>query len=90
MPNDNGHLEHLQGRIIALELLMRSWLAGEALAADSPLSAIEAMRNDTLATLQHVNRPINEEADAIWGEAADALNDHFEQAAARVRYHLSR
>lgn len=90
MPNDNGHLENLQGRIIALELLMRCWLTGEAMSSDDPLTTIQAMRDEMLGSLQNTTRPIDDASDAIWGEAADALNDTFEQAAVRVRYHLSR
>ena len=81
-------LDQLQGRVIAQELITRGFLCNLVMDFDDPEAALENLRRQMLASLQHIERPVNEESDAIWCHAADALNREFNQVATRVHNNL--
>lgn len=82
---NDAHLEHLQGRIIALELFMRGVLANFVAEDDDPEATIQRLRSEMIGSLQHVERPLNDAADRIWGHAADALHMQFDEVLNRLR-----
>jgi hypothetical protein len=84
--NRDDHLNYLQGRIIALELLVRGMLSNMIATSQR----VPEFRTGTLASLQMVERPIDEESDAIWGHASAALMEMFEQVEHRLRYEEDR
>ena len=78
-------LDQLQGRIIAQELITRGLVCSFVMDFDDPETALQKLRQELLASLQHIERRVDEESDAVWGHAADALNLEFDQVAKRVR-----
>jgi len=83
--NEDDYLIGLQGRIIALELVMRAWLTGEALKKPDPVSSVSETKAALYASLQHLDRPHDETSDAIWSKAVEALDLLFEQTEERVK-----
>lgn len=83
MIND-AHLHHLQGRIIALELVARAYLTGEALQGNDPITHVRSMRRSFFGSLQHVERSTDEASEQIWEEATQALTELFDQTERRV------
>jgi hypothetical protein len=83
--DDHDPLIDLQGRIIALELMMRAWLAGEALKKPDPVSSLRETKSALYTSLQGIDRPYDEVSDAIWSQAIEALDLLFEQAEFRVK-----
>ncbi len=81
---NDSDFEKLQGRIIALEILMRGFIWNLVSEYDDPKSALERLKSGMLASLQHIERPLNESADATWGHAADALCEQFDAVAHRI------
>lgn len=81
--------ENLQGRIIALELMMRGFLTKEALGAPDSLGAIDQMARELILSLQIVGRPADAHADAVFAEAGDAIRREMAQVRLRVEATLS-
>jgi hypothetical protein len=81
------YLETLQGRIIALELIATTYLAGLALMHSDPPALVDRMRREMFDSLQFAERPIDEASERIWAEAIAALNRRFDQAKQRVAHH---
>lgn len=79
----------LQGRIIALELLVRRVLA---LVLSDNLNTAEEfapMRRSFIASLQNVERAFGDEEDEIWGGAMAALEQHLDEIKTGLRKALS-
>ena len=76
---------HLQGRIIAVEFLARAWLVGEAMKKPDPVLTLQNTKNALYASMQGIERPFDETSDAIWSQAIEALDLHFQQAEFRVK-----
>ena len=87
MSNDD-HLVHLQGRIIALEFMMRGFLVGEMMKKQDPLSSLSEFKSGLFASLQHLDRPLDERSDAVWSEAVAAFEQLFAQTAQRLTFLL--
>ena len=85
MDDLTAHLHHLQGRIIALEVLMRGFLTDLAMKSDTPQVRAATMRKAFMASLQHLERPVGAAHDQIWSEAADALNLQFDCIETRLQ-----
>ena len=85
MKHNDDDLFDLQGRIIALELMVRSWLAGEAMKKPDPVSSLRETKRALYSSLQNLDRPHDETSDAIWSEAVEALDLLFEQTEMRVK-----
>ena len=81
-----GHLNNLQGRIIALELLMRGFIAktaGDSQPGD-PIAFLDEWKKAMFQSAQNLNRPVDEYADDVWGEAISALNLTFDSVKERL------
>ena len=78
----------LQGRIIALELIMRDLLALEAMKEADPVSSLRGTKSALHASLQTMGRPYDETSGAIWSEAVAALDRLFEETELRVKGRL--
>ncbi|WP_353642852.1 hypothetical protein [Mesorhizobium sp. WSM2239] len=79
----------LQGRIIALELLVRRVLA---LVLSDTLGTAEEfapMRRSFIASLQNVERAFGDEEDEIWEGAMVALEQHLDEIETSLRKALS-
>ncbi len=74
----------MQGRIIALELLVRGLLAEAVNRTDQPVEAATRMKSSMLASLQNVTRPVNDYSDQIWEAAADALRRQLDDVIHRI------
>jgi hypothetical protein len=83
-------LNHLQGRIVALELLMRNVLATEVIKTSDPIRSLQQTKNVLFGSLQKAERPADETFDAIWSEAVEALKMTFDQTEIRLREFLER
>jgi hypothetical protein len=77
--------EHLHGRVVALELMVRGFITELAMRHPDPASCVAGWRRDMLAVQQHVGWPFDEATDAIWAEAVTALNALFDAVETRVR-----
>ncbi|MEA1015588.1 hypothetical protein [Sphingosinicella sp. LY1275] len=85
MSNDDRLVE-LEGRIVANELFMRAVLTGlVANASDNPLATLAATRRDMMSTLQLLERPVNDHADAVWDAAVTAIELQFAQVENRIK-----
>lgn len=79
----------LQGRIIALELLVRRVLV---LVLSDTLNTAEEfapMRRSFIASLQNVERAFGDEEDEIWEGAMAALEQHLDEIETSLRKALS-
>ncbi|MBZ9976137.1 hypothetical protein [Mesorhizobium sp. BR-1-1-10] len=76
--------EHLQGRIIALEIFMRSEIVGLALKERDPAGYIKFMK-DALLTDFHSYAPNDPYSQKVMDEAKNALVHTFDQAALRLK-----
>ncbi|MER9306545.1 hypothetical protein NKJ06_23925 [Mesorhizobium sp. M0293] len=76
--------EHLQGRIIALELLMRAHVVRLALNERDPLGHIQFMKDAMLKDF-HTYAPKDPYSQSVMNEAKNALVHHFDQAAVRLK-----
>lgn len=81
--------DSLQGRIFALELLIRRVLT--LVLADKMNSADEflATRRSFMGSLQNIERAIGDEEDDIWAGATAALEQHLDEIEASLRKALS-
>jgi hypothetical protein len=82
----DDHLIGLQGRVVALELLVRALLADFALKSSEPLARAKGLQQEFLSTLQRLNRPVGEYEDAVWESAADHMRQTLEQVVQRISY----
>lgn len=78
--------KHLQGRIIALELIVRALLAEQATRSSRPLAHAKHLQSQFLGSLQHLQRESGIEEDEIWVQAADAMREQFAQVVQRVTH----
>lgn len=76
----------LEGRIGANEIFIRGLLALiiQSQPGD-PLKTLEADRREFKSSLQHLERPTGEHADAVWTAAADAIERQLDQVAIRLK-----
>ena len=77
---------HFQGRIVALELLIRSLMTGVVMDAGRNSVFVGEMRDEMLASLQLIQRDIGPYEDAVWSEATDALRSQFFEVGKRVAH----
>lgn len=80
------HTDWLQGRIIALELLVQGFMV-QATSEQTDLSPSQCIRDrekTMKSSLQHLPRPVNESSDQIWEAAADSLTLLFSNARIRI------
>lgn len=82
-------LEPLEGRIIAIELMMRGLLYEWCERAGS-LNDLAKVRDSLLGSLQNVDRPADERADRIWAEAIQAIRDTFANLENRAEHNQRR
>lgn len=80
------YLIGLQGRVVALELLVRALLADLALKSTEPLARARGLQREFLSTLQHLKRPVGEYEDAVWESAEDHMRQTLEQVVQRISY----
>ncbi|MCW2110274.1 hypothetical protein M2227_003442 [Bradyrhizobium elkanii] len=86
-----SNFNHLQGRIVALELIMRYWLSGEFLSKNDPLTYADNLKKAMFGSLQNAEiGEVTSEKDAIWSEVVDALDLIFSTAKDRARATLER
>lgn len=83
---DRAELIDLRGRVMALEMLLRLTLSAIASgqAGRHPVAVLDQVRRDQMSTLQHVERPISDHSDAVWGAMAAALAEAFDNTRARL------
>ncbi len=75
----------LQGRIVALDLVVRALLTQSVMEAPGdPLERLGQNQQAMKQSLQHINRPIGEYEDAVWAEASDALDMLFANVRMRI------
>jgi hypothetical protein len=77
---------HLHGRIVALELLVRSLMTVMVMEGGNGTVFVGKMRDEMLASLQLIQRDLGEYEDDVWGEAADALRSQFFELGKRIAY----
>ena len=80
------HVQRLQGRIIALELLVRGLLTNFACDNKRPLATAKKMKSEFLASLQNIDRQIGVYEDTVWEAASDQLHLTFDQVIQRIEY----
>lgn len=81
-------LERLEGRILALELLMRGILTASILEnnpCDEQLAYALKLRTTFLESLQNLKRPKSESADRVWEASNEALQRMFDQVELRIK-----
>jgi len=76
--------EHLQGRLIALELFMLTQVVRLALNEKDPLGHIQFMKDAMLKDF-HSYAPKDAYSQSVMNEAKNALVHHFDQAALRLK-----
>lgn len=78
--------EALQGRIIALEMMMTTYIVDHCSRTPSGdlLASIRAMRQVVFASAQNAERPADERTDRIWESSARSLDQMFKNALARA------
>jgi hypothetical protein len=82
----DARAEHLQGRIIALELFIRAFLTDFVMDRyEDPEDGVERLHRDFVASLQHLERPLDDVSDRVWAHVANAIDAQFEGVAMRVR-----
>lgn len=74
----------MQGRIIALEMFLRSLLTEKLCERESPLEAARTYKTNFLASLQNTNRPVDDYADRVWAIAADKIRSQCDQIIQRI------
>jgi hypothetical protein len=74
---DTTFLNRLQGRIIALELLMDGVLMNLVRTTADPAATLAGVRQAMIAGLQLLERPVGDEEDEIWDFAMQALEMRF-------------
>jgi hypothetical protein len=77
--------DNLQGRVISLELLVRGLLVESLLKSERPVQAAQEMRRGLFASLQHVERAFDEDADRVWAAVVATLNSSFDVVEARLK-----
>ena len=77
--------EHLQGRIIALEIFMRSELVAISMSQKDPVSHLLALKTALLADF-HTFGPVDAYSQSVLDEAQEALIHTFQQAEVRLRH----
>lgn len=84
MTEEEVHI-HWQGRIVALEMLMRVLVMAHVCERHTdPLAALTSFQKDMFGSMQNMTRPIGEKDDAIWSAAIEALELCFRSVAARI------
>lgn len=81
---DENQRANIVGRIVALEIMMRTILTLAASNSAKPLTEIRTWKHDTFSTLQNAERPIGEFNDLAWGHAIEALEELFQGAEQRL------
>jgi len=74
----------MQGRILAVELLVRGLLTEKLVSQPDPPEAGERLKSKCLASLQHIEQPAEEYSDQVWEAAANALRLQFDQVIRRL------
>ena len=78
--------EDIEGRLVALELLMRGFVvyAADQQTAVPPQEFLNNWERSMKASLQNLKRPIGPSADRIWERAVQALEEYFSVARDRL------
>jgi hypothetical protein len=82
----DDHLIGLQGRVVALELLVRALLTDFALKSTKPLASARNLQQEFLSSLQHLQRPVGDYEDAVWASATDHMREALDQVIQRIAY----
>lgn len=81
---DEKALAHLHGRIVALELMLRGFMAERALASADPAASLREWESGMMESFQHSSREVGDYQDAVWAEAVDAMRYQFREVRKRV------
>jgi hypothetical protein len=65
MNNSDSFEVAMQGRIVALELIMRAFLTESACDSDAPLNNANRLKVRFLASLQNLDRPVGDYDDQV-------------------------
>jgi hypothetical protein len=80
----------LQGRIVALEILVRGYLFNVVSESADPVQAVADLRQMMTMGFQTVGRPIDEYSDAVMEAAGKAINSQCDEVLKRIEYHKSK
>lgn len=80
----------MQGRILALECVIRSQLVDRALERHSPVTWLHEIREAMQGTLRDARQAAETSSNEAWSEGATALDELFGQAEAGVKANLER
>jgi len=81
---------HLHGKVVALELMVRSLLTAMTCEHSKPLTRAKELKASFLASLQNVDRALGEYEDRVWASASDQVRSTFDQVIQRIEYRQSR
>ena len=90
MSDETDFLAGLQGRIMALEFMMRDFVVGVVEKDSDPMHSLERFKTDCYQSLQHVEHPPGPYSDLCQGKMVEALNELFAQAEKQLHYLTSR
>jgi len=80
-------IDHLYGRVTALELIVTGFMTKLALESGmDPLGFVKGWRPDMMGSLQHTEREVSEKADQRWAAAVDALDLVFDNLEKRLAH----
>jgi hypothetical protein len=82
-------LIHLQARVLAQQMFMRSVLTAAFMNTPDPLGALDEMRVDEALAAEAAVRPTGPYEDEVWTEALHAFHYELNQVAARIRDQLT-
>jgi len=85
--DDNAELH---GKVVALELMIRSLLTNMACEHKNPLARAKALKTTFLANLQNADRALGEYEDRVWASASDQMRSTFDQVIERIEYRQNR
>lgn len=85
MDDIQSEIERLEGRIIAQELLSRIVMTALANGqGGDPVQAVDRIRHETFATLQNLQRPVDDRTDRVWELAVESLEEEFTAVRSRL------
>lgn len=76
----------LEGRIVAIELMLQGFMASYATESDAndPVKFLDGWQSAMRASLQNPSRPAGDYADETWGVAAESLEILFSNVRKRL------
>ena len=90
MSDATDFLAGLQGRIMALEFMVRGFIVDEFREYVEPAQALDRYRTTIYQALQHLERPPGDYPDQCWSEMIKALDEQFAQATMRLQNIVSK